>query len=886
MILTARNKQTKNLAAKDSMPFWLRIYMLLAAVEALATIALVFSTPSEGDNAWLLGLSVTRWILVAGLLSLGLLFAMVAWLQWKKHSFGLRIESQVRIALQNRFLYASLIALALIASVISFYLCLLTFKFTDVLVQMRLMRLLPLVLWLFLFSLQTLLIAPQARKGAKKQPKFQLATLAPAAIAIVFFALIAVVVSATGLGLQPDRTGWDSPGVPLLGTQILIAVISGLILYSLLLLIERRFSWRLSRVDLLAALVVWLIAIIMWQSQPLTPTFFSPTPRAPNFEYYPYSDAATHDLAAQSLLVGEGFTDVIEKPLYSFFLAGLHALVGQDYANVVAAQVVVLAFFPAILYLLASQSHHRLSGGILAFAIIFREANTIALSGEINVSHSKLLMTDLPTAMGLALFTLLLFRWLKSDRQNLRWPLWVGAALGVLMLLRSQILIFLPILLLLAFWQGGKEMRKRFVYAGLLLLGFSLAAFPWLWRNFQYTGQFGYSQPLQAAYLAKQYSLTPELGETGFPEGTPVSEYVSLGFSKVLQFTFAHPGEVARFVTAHFLHNEISSVLGLPMRFDLADKIVTFYDLRPYWIGAEDKLWTQCCSLDSYVADMPYWQNWDGVFPGDAWLPVIFNLSLVSIGIAAAWKRAGWLTLIPISVHVFYNISTAVARVSGWRLALPVDWVLILFYCLGLGQLILWAWSYLVGTPSAKPVKSGPPKKSATQSWREQRLPQWGAAIFFAALLLPLSEIVIPARYPNLEVTTAQAEWQQTDLAEKTGLDLNSFLAQPNAEVMWGRALYPRFYAAGEGEPGGQWSAFNPLPFSRLAFALVGPRGNLVALPLGVAPDAFPNGVDVLVLGCTEQTFFRAAAVVFLNGEAPNLLASNGDAFVCATLSP
>ena len=854
-----------------------RIYFLLPAIEALLAIGLVFATPSESDQSLFMGLSLVRWGLVAALFVLGLVCAVSVWANWSQHKAWPAIERNIQASVQHPFIYPLLIALAILFSVAGFYLVLLTFKFTDEFIRALLLRALPAVLWLLLVGVQTLILVPRLRNGLNQTTK---TSWLPGLIALGIFILTGLFMSITGLGLLPDRAGWDNPGVPLLATQIFIAWLGAIMLYGLIRVSEKRFGWRVSRGDLVAAALLWLLAIWVWQAQPLTPTFFSPMPGLPNKEYYPYSDAANHDVAAQSLLIGEGFTEVAEKPLYSFFLATIHTLVGQDYANVVAAQIVFLALFPSVLYFIAGQIHHRLSGGLLALAVIFRESNAIALSGEINVSHSKLLMTDLPAALGMALFCLLLLRWLRSDRRLLSWPLWVGGALGILLLLRSQIVIFLPLLLVLSFWQAGKTLRLRAMYAGLFLFGFALAAVPWMWRNYQQTGQFGYSQPLQALYLAKQYSLTPELGDPGFPEGTQRSEYVALSFSKVAQFTADHPLEVAGFVGAHFFHNGISSLLALPMRFDLADRMVTFYNLRPFWIGAEDRLWTECCSLTAYINDTPYWQNWNGFFASDAWVPLTSNLVILSIGFFAAWKKVGWITLVPVGIYVFYDLSTAIARVSGWRLILPVDWVLILFYCLGLGQLTLWVWNYLSNRSLVEPPLARIAHKGRQHGWRQQGLPAVAATILFAGLLLPVLEVAIPTRYADLDAATARAEWGSSELAAKTGLDLAAFLRQPRGRLLWGRALYPRFYPAGAGEPGGDGSAFNLLPYSRLAFWVVGPEDHQIGLPVATS-SVFPNAVDVLVLGCEGEKMFQAAAVVFLGAEAPDLLAEASDAFVC-----
>jgi hypothetical protein len=877
--MTALKKARKQKQPTIGKGGWLTAIVMLPAVEAVICLVLIFYAPSEIGDAWLLGLSVSRWSLVAFLAVVLFIFSYLAWLNLSNQKHWLSIERNIRTIADHRYLYAVILGLSLVIAILLFYVILLAFKFTDLYVLARLQRLLPIILWIFLFSLQTVVILPQIRFD---KPPSRKSTFAwgPTWFAMLSLALVAALVWMTRLGLQPDKVGWDNPGVPLMGTQVATAIVLAILVYAIARFFESRLGWKISRLDWLISLLLWLVAVWWWQSQPLMPTFFSPTPRAPNFEFYPFSDAASHDVSAQNLLVGDGFPDVLEKPLYGLFLASIHALVGQQYEIVVFAQITVLALFPAVLYFLGRRLHHRISGAILAFAVIIREANAIELSGDIRVSHAKLLMTDLPAAFGIAVFTLALLSWFRIKRENIRWQLSVGGALGLLALLRSQVIIFLPALLLIAFIKGSVDLRKRFTQAVVVLLGFALALFPWLVRNYQVSGQFGYSQPLQAVYLAKQYSLAPELAKTGFPEGTRVADYVSLGFSKVVQFTLDHPAYVAGFVSAHFSHNEISALLSLPTRFDLADKLVTFYNLQPYWIGQETKLWAVCCSLQSFIASAPYWQNWGGVFPPDTWLPVLANLVFISIGIGAAWKKVGRLTLVPIGIHLLYNLSTAVARVSGWRLILPVDWVILMFYSLGIGQIGLWMWNYFAAIRQ-KPAKKPYEKPQRGSDYTLRNILPWATVIMTAGLILPLAEMVIPPRFENLNTAQLQLIWDNSVLPSKVELNITDFLSQPNADVRVGEALYPRFYPANSGEPGQQGSAFGELPFSRIAFQLIGPIGDQVALPLESSSIAFPNASDVVALGCTEGSYFRAAAVIFTNDLIPDLLADNADPFLC-----
>jgi hypothetical protein len=859
---------------------WLRAYLLIPAVTAAIAIALVFTSPSEGGDVYLLGLSSLRWLLVFLLFVLFLIFAGISYLNYQNSQFWKRMETKILQVIDNRISYYFAIGLASILCFISFLLILLTFKFTDQFVLARLQRIFPFLVWMIVFSLQNLVILPRRRKDFPR-PNSLFVQLRPSLIVFGALLAIALLVISTRAGLEPDKVGWDNPGVPLLGTQIALAWFFGILACIILHVAELRLGWRIAWADYLVAILIWIVAVWIWQAQPLTPTFFSPTPRAPNYDFYPYSDAATHDIGAQNLLAGEGFPDVIEKPLYSFFLSLLHSVAGQSYANVVSVQIFVLALFPAVLYFIGSCLHHRISGIMLAFAVIFREANAIALSGEIRVSHSKLLMTDLPTALALATITLLIIRWWQSNGKDLRWQLAIGGALGLLVLLRSQTIIFLPIFLVFGLLHSRPDLRAKIMSASVLFLGFTLAATPWLFRNYAVTGQFGYSQPLQAAYLAKQYSLEPETAQFVVPEGTPTSAYASIGYSKVLEFTIGHPVEVFRFITAHFFHNEVSSLLALPATYNLADKIVTFYNLRPYWIGLEDRLWAECCSLSTYISDNPYWYSWSGWFPSEAIFPILINLALISIGIRAIIKRTGWLVFIPIGIHIFYNFSTALARVSGWRLILPVDWVLIMFFMIGIGQITIWVWRYIVAWRDPRVIRNSLKQQKNGLKWKPQKLVPLGLAILFSGLLLPISEIAIPPRYQAADPTMMQSIWNDSELSRNNNLDIAEFIRQPNAQLLAGRALYPRYYSANEGEPGGVGSPYNSLPFSRIAFWLVGPLGDQIALPLDIPSSAFPNASDVLVIGCAKDTYFEARAVLFINQTASDLISGVSDPFIC-----
>ncbi|NOH10474.1 MAG: hypothetical protein HND51_02390 [Chloroflexi bacterium] len=832
------------LMGNDRRSLFLKIYLTLAAFEGLIALAAILLQPTDPKNAWLLGYSRTRLLLAAAVLIGLAILAILSFKAWRDAAWTEKQTQRLINFVQASWLYLGMLLLAGVAVLVGGYGFLFSRVFTDALIQARLERLAPILLWIAFIALQSLLFLPLLRYKESKVT-LERTIWFPALIASAVFILLAVLMSATRLGLSPDRTGWDDPGVPLLPLQVLLAVLLSLLLYSLL----RWLSGRFGRIDIFIFTALWLGATLLWWNTPLTPTYFSPTPRAPNFEYYPYSDAATQDLIAQNLLIGEGYVLPAEKPLYSLFLVLAHTLVGQDYLAVTNLQVALLALFPAIIYLLGKRLGNPLAGLIAALLVILREHNAIALSGEIGVSHSKLLMTDMPAALAIAAFTLFAIVVLRKQEGWRFYALALGGAVGLMSLLRVQTLLIAAVVGLLLVIQLWSVRRLWWQPILFMTAGYLLAAMPWFVHNGLTGGGFWYQQGFQANYLSQQYSLTPELLD---PQARDE------GFGAVMVFTQEHPGEVGRFITAHFLHNEVSSLLALPSQFSLAENANSFYNLRPLWEGKEAELWEDCCSLLPYVEGDPFWSAWNGVFPTAAVWSLLLNLALIALGIGLAWKRLGWVGLVPLVIHLAYSFSTAIARVSGWRLILPVDWVLLLYYALGMSCLILIVSAFLSG----KRVEWESVEQISNEShWNDspRAIYVLGAAVFVLALSMPLLGVVIPQKY------APPSKAQVTDTLTAFHIeaqDLQILLDDPALVVLQGRTLWPRLYGPDQGESGKGWPEYTPRSFRRLGFRLAGPQDASVIMPLGQNLAQVPHAEEVIVLGCQQEDFVEARFVI------------------------
>ena len=134
----------------------------------------------------------------------------------------------------------------------------------------------------------------------------------------------------------------------------------------------------------------------------------------------------------------------------------------------------------------------------------------------------------------------------------------------------------------------------------------------------------------------------------------------------ILNYTMNHPLDVARFVGAHFLNNELATLEVLPLRVSFTDYHDNFQVSTLFWLDGIEKI-----------------SGWQ-------WILLVINLIFLSIGIGSSWAKWKWAGLFPLAVHLSYSLSSAFGRISGWRFIQPVDWVGYFYFCLGFAELVVW----------------------------------------------------------------------------------------------------------------------------------------------------------------------------------------------------
>ncbi len=619
--------------------------------------------------------------------------------------------------------------------------------------------------------------------------------------------------------------GLDGPHFPLLEWQIFIAwaLASIFILY----------GKKLTLSDKWIAVIVWAVTLTLWLSQPINPGYGTQAPIAPNYEIYPFSDAQLYDQNSQSIIIGKGMAneEFPARPIYVVFLAIMHILVGQDFNAVIAFQSVFLATFPAILYLLGKEISGRPLGVSVAALALFRDlfSNEIA-HFTVSVTYSKVLLSELPVALLLALFLLLAYKWGKKYTEDNLLPILSGCVLGIAIYFRTQSVVALaPTFLLIAFHQKWKI--KWLLMQGILVIfGIALVISPWLYRNWQRTGGIVLDNPLsQMNVLAVRYSNHPEMTIPQMPEEND-SEYSNRMLKVALESLRENPQWIANNIGSHFSQSFFSGFLVFPIRSKLAD-------LQSVFIPTSN-----------------FWENW---LVTNEKKPILFvYMLLFSIGLVTAWQKERWLGLLPLGTNLFYNLWTALFFASGIRFSFPVDWVYYLYQMLGLITTTRFIFQSLGNIK--KKIKAAPaPITQLSQRW------VYITAIILACtagLSLPLSEILIPDQYPD---KTQSQMWADFSTKTSASVDKNLILIE-------GRALYPRYFPANEGIPLTDKPGYDASPESRLVFEMAGQTTGRVIFPIANEPEYIPHTVDVMLL--TEDGTVKTVQYILVSDENHTVL--------------
>ncbi len=857
-------------------------FFLLAALEGLAAVLALLWIPADPKNQLVFGLSLSRLAIVLAVLAASAACGWLAWRSWTRPRLSAAWLSGLAADWPRRWAPYFLALLLLLTWIASFLPAYHWGVFAAYYERTR-----PVWVWLCLLSLQALgglllFVYGFYPARLRQELRSRRGLLRAALIAFGLFALCLAVIRVTGLGITPDDRFWNEAGVPILALQALLVWVFCLL--AGIFLAGSAASWQpagMKKLDWVLCLALWLLAAVLWTQTPMEHSHFAVGPYLPNQVMYPSSDAMIYDVGGQYLLIGQGLNNhtYLEKILYMFFLGFLRLLAGQDYLRTVQLQAALLAVFPAILYLLGKEAHSRTAGLLIALMTIFREANSISSTTLIQVVNSRLMMSETPTAVGIALLVLLLVLWFRDPQRRLLFALLAGGLLGALVLIRTNSVTVLPFvlaLILAGFWRSWKTWL---VGSALLTAGMLLLVAPWTLDRRTPSGMTFLEDKLHVMVVAR-YEPSPQPTQiptpvvetpTPLPKPTSVAAAPSPTALPAPTQTPAAQGGLAQkftamlgFAPAHFFHNYIMAVLILPLS-------PLYQDL-------------------SHELKAPYWKSdWRGELSAGRAFFLCLNLLALAVGLGAAWSTLRWAGLAPLVVLLAYFATNALARVSGSRYLVPVDWAIVFYYGLGLVTLTRWAALFL-GLPFETPpafAAALAPRAGGTRAWR----PVLGGGALLLALgaSLLVVEPLFPQRYPAQPDQAILDQLLQRGTLQQAGIqpqDPANLLATGGV-VARGRLLYPKYYEIHQGDACLLHRSFEgDFSYPRLVFQLIGPVSGCVILPHPYLSTPIPDGADVYVLGCYDGQDIQAQAIVIEGNQDTILTRSPARAWSCPLPKP
>ncbi len=858
---------------------YISLFFFLTCLEAFGAAIWLISMPAESGHAIAFGYSAQRLLMIGGMAILGLASLVVLFLQRRKSIFSKRIDT----FFQKRWLVQAALILALITWVLVFLPDYQWGRFGG-----YKSRLLPVILCFLLVAIQTCLIGIRLQKRNITASIKSVLSTQPVLLKswTVFWGVMTgmiLVIAIFRIGLIPDIVYWNDINVPLLGIQIFGVVIGSILIIKALsgfgfFLDGNRKGFQRILPDLVIFLLIWALAVVLWTQTDGPHSYFAPGPYPPNGERYPFSDAAGYDMAAHLSTIGGGLgtKTYVDKPLYVAFLSVIYLLVGSRMTTAVGLQVAVIACMPAVIYLLGRKLHNRLAGLISAGLIIFREINNINGTLWVLSANTKVFMTEALVTFLLVLFVFFFTAWVSDPEKKLA-LMASGGSLGLAGLVRLNPFFLFPVALAAIFFLFWKKWKRMFLYSGLFAAFFAAAVLPWMFQSYAVHDNFIFFTstvrwvvlPQRTFYALNKPVETPTslatpviqpTKQTSLTPPTPAADQATQPVNK----TWNKITGVSRYVSAHFMHNLIDTAAIFPTRLEFESLEKTIKSPGGFWSA-----------------------EWNGNLPAGQIGLLVVNVAVIALGLASGWSRRRWAGLVPAGFLLVYSLATAAARTSSGRYFLPADWVGIVYFSLGIAQLVAWISLWWSG----KNFETEAPQYAEASN---PRFPVVKAALLLALFVLigsapVLLDRLIPVRYQPLDKTTVAAVLEGKGLTDSLSInkaDLVKFLQSSDAVVYNGLGLYPRYYEMNKGEPD-QFSEARGLPYPRLVLTVIGSDFRTSGiLPLIHSPASLPNGSDVIAMGCKGELNDDWFALVVEGPQKQVILRSPAADWVCPAKPP
>ncbi len=823
------------------------IYLFGVAAASIAALFPLLSQRSEPGSALLLGYSAPKLAMIA-IVAAGLVFAIAAAVFTRKPQNFKSNAARTSLNFTGILREFTTLLFFLTAGTLTIFI----YWLPDA-APMLTLRFLPLGFWFAFLSLWSTLFL-RLPSPFRLQRKQLLLALAGFALIVLLSVLGIPAFLRTRFGFKPDPFDFQPPGIALDWGQVVSALLAAAIISWIFSLL----SWAVTRSNgpseygrgskFAAFLLIWLLAALVWISVPtnevLQHSYFMETAE-PSGLPYPASDAAYFAVWAESMSMGLGMKSaVISRQLFVWLLSVFFRLSGNDFIRSIDFLTGFLALIPALGFLMTVQLTPKrrmgfFAGVFVGALLLLREWKTMYMAPHFGVSSSKMFLSDLPMLwMFLAVLNSAIWAYRKSGSSvSIRSPFtshWtiVGAVFALAALVRSQVLVILPVLMLAILLRRKPENRAKILTWIGLCGAIVLVLAPALIRSRVITGTFALEDTsIHGFELPRRFSGDPNYEPTRI-KGESDEEFMDRMSAELIRFATSRPRETVSFILNHWTKALSESMLVLPL-------------------GIDPKLTWRERTSPSYQ-DIARRMN---DTPAGVFYPLI---AVAFLGIAVSWKRGGW--IIGTSCAL-YLLSSAFGRYSGWRFNLPADWFMVVYVGLGISALGEYFRALIVESGVSADKPESPMRNQSAQNLPNSNLSPVVViiALVFAVILgaqPSLSEKLVPDEIqPSVEnAAGTRAFLTEAKIDEQKRVEIAALISESEAFCS-GIVLYPRYFYADEGlTSANPWAAYRPRDFDRLSFILLNRQNCDAVLPVEMN-DALIQHHDECLIGGHRDSF-------------------------------
>jgi hypothetical protein len=258
---------------------------------------------------------------------------------------------------------------------------------------------------------------------------------------------------------------------------------------------------------------------------------------------------------------------------------------------------------------------------------------------------------------------------------------------------------------------------------------------------------------------------------------------------------------------------------------------------------------------------------------------ILLNLLLIGFGFSKAYSTNSKGSLLLIGFFLYYNLTSSIARLSGWRFILPVDWIVYAFFALGIVEILLVVFRKIAKFDFSltNPWLSDYPEIPKRNTNGIIQHIGFGLLFLFAGAFIPIREHLVPSLLPDYSreevcgrIDDALRDYDLEDINK----DFMPFCSSENVRAIKGYGIYPRFFKFGEGYYDRDYDPwFGRQDYDRLVFRLIGTSKAKVYIKTGMEDVRFPNGEIVFVVGRDKNKF--EAQFVLIDSTEPTLIISS-----------